>query len=98
MYLHHVEDPPAAIREMVRILRPEGKIVTTDADEHNYEFLRTEQHDRWLGFKRSDILKWYEEAGLKNIKVDCVNTDCTPTSQQSGEQVAISIFYALGEK
>ena len=27
-----------------------------------------------------------------------VNADCTPTSQQSGEQVAISIFYALGEK
>ena len=98
MYLHHVEDPPAAIKEMVRILRPGGKIVITDADKHNYEFLRTEQHDRWLGFLRNDIIKWYKEAGLKNIKVDCVNTDCTPTSQQSGERVAISIFYALGEK
>ena len=98
MYLHHVEDPPTAIKEMVRILRPGGKIVITDADEHNYEFLRTEQHDRWLGFKRSDLIKWYKDAGLKNIKVDCVNADCTPTSQQSGEQVAISIFYALGEK
>jgi len=48
MYLHHVEDPPAAIKEMVRILKPGGKIVITDADEHNYEFLRTEQQDRWL--------------------------------------------------
>ena len=98
MYLHHVENPPAAIKEMLRILKPGGKIVITDADEHNYEFLRTEQHDRWLGFKRDDILIWYEEAGIKNIKIDCVGADCSPTSEKSGEDVAISIFYALGEK
>lgn len=98
MYLHHVENPPAAIKEMVRILKPGGKIVITDADEHNYEFLRTEQHDRWLGFDRNDIIKWYKGAGLKNIKVDCVGANCSPTSQKSGEQKAISIFYAFGEK
>jgi ubiquinone/menaquinone biosynthesis C-methylase UbiE len=98
MYLHHVENPPAAIKEMVRILKPGGKIVITDADEHNYEFLRTEQHDRWLGFNRKDMIKWYEEAGLKNIKVDCVGAECSPTPQNSGEQVNITIFYAYGEK
>ena len=40
---------------MVRILRPGGKILIADADEHNYEFLRKEQHDRWFGFKRENI-------------------------------------------
>lgn len=98
MYLHHVEKPPEAIKEMVRILKPGGKIVITDADEHSYEFLRTEQHDRWLGFKRDDIKRWYAEAGLKNVKIDCVGADCCPTSENSGERVAITIFYAIGEK
>lgn len=98
MYLHHVEDPPAAIKEMVRILKPGGRIVITDADKHNYEFLRTEQHDRWLGFDRDDIKKWFENTGLTNIKVDCVEANCYSTAQSSGEQAVITIFYALGEK
>ena len=57
--MHHVEDSPEAIKEMVKILKLGGKIVITDADEHDYEFLRIEQQDRWLGFIRNDIIKWY---------------------------------------
>jgi len=52
MYLHHVADPPKAIAVMVRILKPGGKLVITDLDRHSYQFLKTEHHDRWLGFKR----------------------------------------------
>jgi len=40
MYLHHVELPLKAIKEMVRILKPGGKLVITDMDEHTFEFLR----------------------------------------------------------
>ncbi|MBX7152707.1 class I SAM-dependent methyltransferase [bacterium] len=98
MYLHHVETPPDAIKEMVRILKPGGKLVITDADEHTYEFLRTEQHDRWLGFKRSDIQSWFKNAGLSDVKVDCTNENCCPTSEDSGKKVEISIFVATGTK
>jgi ubiquinone/menaquinone biosynthesis C-methylase UbiE len=98
MYLHHVETPAKAIKEMVRILKPGGKLIITDADEHNYEFLRTEQHDVWLGFKREDIRSWFSDAGLADIKVDCVGENCCPTSESSGEKVEISIFVAMGKK
>jgi ubiquinone/menaquinone biosynthesis C-methylase UbiE len=92
MYLHHVEDPPRAIAEMVRILKAGGTLVVTDLDAHEFEFLRTEQHDRWLGFERDDVQRWYREAGLGDVKVGCVNPS------QVGQDVAISIFIASGTK
>ncbi len=97
MYLHHVEDPPAAILEMVRILKPSGALVITDADEHNHEFLRIEQHDRWLGFKHDDLRRWYREAGLAEIEVRSIGEKCRPTAE-CGTTVDISIFAASGRK
>ena len=32
MYLHHVDDPETAVREMARLLKPGGKLVITDLD------------------------------------------------------------------
>ncbi|MDP4090782.1 MAG: class I SAM-dependent methyltransferase [Bacillota bacterium] len=98
MYLHHVEDPLAAIKEMVRILKPGGKLVITDLDEHNHEFLRVEQQDRWLGFKREDVEQWFLTAGLKNVVVDCAGGNCCSASSCGCDSASISIFAAYGEK
>lgn len=98
MYLHHVNNPLVAIKEMVRILKSGGKLVITDLDEHNHEFLKTEQHDRWMGFKRKDIEQWLLEAGLKNVAVYCAGGNCCSTSSCGCNQASISIFAAYGEK
>jgi ubiquinone/menaquinone biosynthesis C-methylase UbiE len=98
MYLHHVDVPLVAIEEMVRVLKPGGKAIITDMDEHDYEFLRKEQHDRWLGFKREDIECWFKQAGLKNVRVDCVEEDCCADSDEGGEKASVSLFVAYGEK
>ncbi|MDI6870790.1 MAG: class I SAM-dependent methyltransferase [Bacillota bacterium] len=98
MCLHHVESPPAAIREMARILRPGGKLVLTDLDEHRFRFLVEEQHDRWMGFKRDDIRQWFSEAGLQNVAVDCVGENCCANSTCGCESASVSIFVASGEK
>jgi ubiquinone/menaquinone biosynthesis C-methylase UbiE len=97
MFLHHVDDPLSSIKEMTRILKPGGKLVITDLDEHNFEFLRTEQHDRWLGFQRDDIRKWFSEAGLKNVIVDCVGENCCSQSECGCASASVSIFVASGE-
>jgi ubiquinone/menaquinone biosynthesis C-methylase UbiE len=98
MYLHHVAFPPDAIGEMVRILKPRGKLVITDLDEHTFEFLRTEQYDHWLGFKRADIERWLTEAGLHSVTTDCVGEDCCAQSECGEEPAAVSIFVAHGQK
>ncbi|MDT4896079.1 MAG: hypothetical protein QOH25_1156 [Acidobacteriota bacterium] len=97
MYLHHVETPATAIKEMARILKPEGRLMITDVDEHGFEFLKTEHHDRWQGFKRADLMEWFIAAGLGNVLVEDIHEECRVQSA-NGEQALMSIFAASGEK
>lgn len=98
MYLHHVENPAKSIKELARILKHDGKLVITDLAEHNFKFLKDEQFDLWMGFKRADIQKWFGEAGLKNINIDCVGEDCCSKCSCGNESAIINIFAAYGEK
>lgn len=98
MYLHHVEEPAKAIQEMTRIIKSGGKVVITDLDTHDFEFLKTEQYDRWMGFDRNDIKKWFENAGLKNIKIECTGEECCADSACGCTSAKISVFIAYGEK
>ena len=97
MYLHHVERPSMALKEMARILKPGGTLIFTDLDKHDYDQLIEEQFDRWKGFKREDIKSWMIDAGLKDVSIDCVGSDCC-TSSCDGDAIAINIFIAKGKK
>jgi len=97
MYLHHAPDPPRAIAELARVLRPGGRLVITDLDAHDQEWMREEMADRWLGFRRDDIRAWYAAARLARIEVRCARGTCRGTSSQ-GREARLAIFLALGTK
>ena len=98
MYLHHVEKPPIAIKEMARILKPGGTLVITDLDNHTSEFLRDEHHDRWLGFDREHIRGWFTDAGLRRVTIDCVGEQCCAPANSGSQSASVNIFVASGEK
>lgn len=97
MFLHHAEDPPSTIRQLARALKPGGRLVITDADTHTHEWLRVEQHDRWMGFDRADIARWFSDAGCADVTVVDTKEICSPTSE-CGTKASITIFLARGTK
>jgi len=99
MYLHHCPDPLAAILEMVRTLSPGARLVLTDMDSHDHGWLKTEMADVWMGFDRTQIRAWFEQAGLVNVIVDCTGETCQAECEAGGNTAArISIFVATGTK
>ena len=103
MYLHHCTDPLLSIQEMVRILKPGGRIIITDLDVHPFTWLKDEMSDVWMGFQRSQVYDWFKAADLVNVTIDCTGEDCCAQSQcetkeKSDRNAKISIFIAAGTR
>lgn len=98
MYLHHVDNPPNAIREIYRILKKGGKIVLTDLETHDFEYLKEEHLDLWLGFGHEEMESWMRAAGFHNIHVRSIEEYCCATSVNPENHAKLSIFLATGEK
>ncbi len=67
--LHYLDNPAAAIREAVRVLQPNGRILIVDFAPHGIEQLRDDHAHRRLGFSEKEVAAWCTTAGLSLVEV-----------------------------
>lgn len=96
MFLHHCPNPEKAIHEMTRVLRPGGRLAFADMQEHQFEWLRTEKADLWLGFNMGKVNAMLQKARLGNISVEALSSCCATTKE--GQLIEIPMFLASAKK
>ena len=64
MVFHHLPDPRLALKDIRRVLKPQGSLLVVDLLRHEREEMRDTHADLWLGFEPDGIAKWANELGF----------------------------------
>ena len=75
LVLHYVSEPPRALAEARRVLRPGGRLVVMDMLPHAREEYREQMGHVWQGFSESQIRDWMGQAGFVGVRVHAVGVD-----------------------
>jgi ubiquinone/menaquinone biosynthesis C-methylase UbiE len=68
MTLHHIEDAKGILKKFHALLEPSGILCVADLDKEDGTFHTDGTTDVHLGFDRSELRKWVEDAGFANVK------------------------------
>jgi ubiquinone/menaquinone biosynthesis C-methylase UbiE len=93
MYLHHCRDPQRAIYEMVRVLRPGGRLMIIELGTRSHAGLQRKAVDEVMGFAREQMRMWLRAADLVNILVRSI--DGVDTRECSAP---VDVILATGSK
>lgn len=65
MVLHYAEDPPGALAEVARVLRPGGQLIVIDLASHDRDELLGRFAHRWPGFSDDAMHDLLADAGMQ---------------------------------
>jgi ArsR family transcriptional regulator len=68
MVLHHLASPAEGVAEAHRVIGETGTLIVLDFCKHGQEELRRRFGDRWLGFDRSELERWFTEAAFRVVE------------------------------
>ena len=95
MLLHHLGEPAQGVREMVRVVKPGGKVVISDLLKHDFDWTREVMADLWLGFTMDQIREWMTAAGLTGV---AYSSTMVPSPLQPESDVKLRAFMASGTR
>ena len=81
--LHHARHPKVAIAEAYRILKPGGKIIILDLNQHTFEQARELYADLWLGFSENALYKMLKQTGFQQVDVSVVSRETVAPNFQT---------------
>lgn len=90
LVLHHIPEPPKALAEVARVLKPGGRILLVDMLPHDRESYRQQMGHVWLGFSEDHTARLLTEAGFDAIRV----VELTPDARSKGP----GLFVATGQR
>jgi len=89
--LHHAANPQAAVMAAARLLRPGGRLVVLDLNQHHFDTARELYGDYWLGFSEADLREWLGAAGLREIEVQLLTPEEEPPHFQPALASGIAV-------
>jgi ubiquinone/menaquinone biosynthesis C-methylase UbiE/DNA-binding transcriptional ArsR family regulator len=90
LVLHHVPEPERALAEVVRVLKPGGRVIIGDMLPHDREGYRQQMGHVWLGFSDEHVRHMLTEAGFGRIRIVAL----APDTRVKGP----GLFAASGQK
>jgi ArsR family transcriptional regulator len=76
--LHHAANPAQAVAAAAKLLRPGGRLIVLDLNQHHFDRARDLYGDYWLGFSEADLRTWLAAAGLQQIDVQLLTPEAEP--------------------
>lgn len=90
LVLHHQPEPPLALAEMARVLKPGGRILVVDMLPHDRLDYQQQMGHVWLGFSDETMRRYLAAAGFTDVRVRPLPADADAQGP--------ALFAAMGRK